>query len=169
MAWARRYDGNEVDAHAGFVGELEGVDVVVGFELPPAIKRVIHAQGVRYISFHIHALRFLPDLCLGAVWFRLLWPDPVPASLWALFATGTIRRSEPRSGHELISHHMLKIAPIKELAPHCEVAEPQLKPGQAELSRRADSRCPHPAADPACVPRATGLGVLGLVQPCAPR
>lgn len=67
VAWAQRYDGDEVDVHTGFVSELEGVDLVVGFELPPVMKRVIHAQGVRYISFHIHALRFLPDLCLGAV------------------------------------------------------------------------------------------------------
>ena len=67
MAWARRFDGDEIDVNVHFAEEVEGVDLVIGFELPPAMKRFLQGQGIRYISFHIHALRFLPDLCLGAV------------------------------------------------------------------------------------------------------
>ena len=85
------------------------------------------------------------------------------------FTTGTIRRSKPGSGHDLTLHHMLKIAQNKKLALRCEMAEHQLNPGHAELSRRAESGSRHPAADQARVPKTTGLVVLGLVQPRAPR
>ena len=66
QAWAQRYDGASLDVRPAFAKEIRDCDLVIGFELPPALKRVIHEQGKPYISFHIHALRFLSDLCLGA-------------------------------------------------------------------------------------------------------
>ena len=66
MAWARRYDGNVLDVRPALVDELLDGDLVIGFELPPAMKRLIDDHGGSYISFHIHALRFMRDLCLGA-------------------------------------------------------------------------------------------------------
>lgn len=66
-AWLRRYDDTGFDVRTGLVDELLDSDLVLGFELPPGVKRMLHARGHRYISFHVHALRFLRDLCLGAV------------------------------------------------------------------------------------------------------
>lgn len=66
QAWARRYDGAGLDVRPSFAKEIGNCDLVIGFELPPRLKRVIHGLGKHYISFHIHALRFLSDLCLGA-------------------------------------------------------------------------------------------------------
>lgn len=66
-AWAARYAGPELDVRPSFADEIADCDLIIGFELPPAMKRVIHLQGKPYISFHIHALRYLSDLCLGAV------------------------------------------------------------------------------------------------------
>lgn len=65
-AWLVSYDG--VAATAAFpllFDRLAAADLVVGFELPPVMKRVLAARGCRYISIHIHPLRFLPDLVLG--------------------------------------------------------------------------------------------------------
>ncbi len=66
LAWARRYDGDILDTRPALADELLDSDLVIGFELPPAMKRLINRHGGSYISFHIHALRFLRDLCLGA-------------------------------------------------------------------------------------------------------
>lgn len=66
-AWLRRYDDSQFDVRTSLVDDLLDSDLVLGFELPPGVKRMLHAHGHRYISFHVHALRFLRDLCLGAV------------------------------------------------------------------------------------------------------
>ena len=66
-AWLRRYDDTRFDVRTSLVDELLDSDLVLGFELPPGVKRMLDAHGHRYISFHVHAVRFLRDLCLGAV------------------------------------------------------------------------------------------------------
>lgn len=66
LAWARHYDKAPERLFPGWLDSLLASDLVVGFELPPGLKRALHSHGQRYISFHIHALRFLRDLCLGA-------------------------------------------------------------------------------------------------------
>lgn len=66
LAWARRYERLLHDVQPGWVEQLLEADLVIGFELPPGLKRALHDQGRPYISFHVHALRFLRDLCLGA-------------------------------------------------------------------------------------------------------
>ena len=65
-AWARRYDVDQLKVFKPYLEALVGFDLVVGFELPPSVKRHLHCHGRRYVSFHIHALRMLRDLCLGA-------------------------------------------------------------------------------------------------------
>lgn len=66
LAWARHYDSDPGEVLPGWLDELLQAELVVGFELPPAVKRALHQRGRPYVSFHIHALRFLRDLCLGA-------------------------------------------------------------------------------------------------------
>lgn len=66
LAWAARYDTTAIDVLPDRFERLTEFDLVVGFELPPTLKRYLHAAGVRYISFNVHALRMLRDLCLGA-------------------------------------------------------------------------------------------------------
>ena len=66
LAWARRHNSGGVTDFSDQLDALASADLVVGFELPPSLKRHLHGQGRPYISFHIHALRLLRDLCLGA-------------------------------------------------------------------------------------------------------
>lgn len=66
LAWARRFDVEDPGIFQRYLDALLGFDLVVGFELPPTLKRHLHRNAKPYISFHIHALRMLRDLCLGA-------------------------------------------------------------------------------------------------------
>lgn len=64
QAWASLYDLEDVTVFPAIIDELLQHDLVVGFELPPTLKRALHRAGKRYISFYIHPVRFLRDLCL---------------------------------------------------------------------------------------------------------
>jgi len=66
LAWARRYDSDKPVDFAACLSALGRADLVVGFELPPSLKQHLHRKHRPYISFHVHALRMLRDLCLGA-------------------------------------------------------------------------------------------------------
>jgi len=63
QAWASLYDVEDTAIFPAVFDELLQHDLVVGFELPPTLKRAIHGAGKRYISFYIHPVRFLRDLC----------------------------------------------------------------------------------------------------------
>ena len=65
-AWARRYDDPDATAFSPRLQKLLEHDLVIGFELPPTIKRFLNDHGRRYISLCIHPWRFLRDLCFGA-------------------------------------------------------------------------------------------------------
>ena len=65
-AWARRYNSNKLVDFSACLKALGSADLVIGFELPPSLKRHLHQRRRPYISFHVHALRMLRDLCLGA-------------------------------------------------------------------------------------------------------
>ena len=73
------------------------------------------------------------------------------------------------SGHELVLLHMLQSTSIKEQSLYCDITERPPYPRQTVVSQRADCALPCPAAHPARVPEATGLVVLGLVQPRTPQ
>ncbi len=66
LAWARTYDELAYPEFTAFFDELAGHDLVIGFELPPALKRHLHGLSVPYLSLCIHPVRFLRDLVLGA-------------------------------------------------------------------------------------------------------
>ena len=78
LAWARRYDSDKLVDFDACLTALGRADLVVGFELSPSLKRHLHRQQRPYISFHVHALRMLRDLCLGAT-----TNDPAIAGLLA--------------------------------------------------------------------------------------
>jgi hypothetical protein len=63
QTWASLYDAEAVTVFPATFDALLQHDLVVGFELPPALKRALHFAGKRYISFYIHPVRFLRDLC----------------------------------------------------------------------------------------------------------
>lgn len=65
-AWARRYSEQSGDIFPQQLLELSRQDLVIGFELPPSIKRFLSGHGVRYVSFYIHPIRYLRDLVFGA-------------------------------------------------------------------------------------------------------
>ncbi|AOK28841.1 hypothetical protein AQ611_04775 [Burkholderia singularis] len=62
-AWAALYDADDLPAFADTVAALLEYDLIVGFELPPVLKRLLARGGKTYLSLHIHPLRFLRDLC----------------------------------------------------------------------------------------------------------
>lgn len=65
-AWLTSFDGGAaLAAFPRLLDRLAGADVVVGFELPPVMRRGIASRGGRYVSIHVHPLRFLPDLAFG--------------------------------------------------------------------------------------------------------
>lgn len=63
--WARRYDTEHPDLFRDELKRLLHHDLVVGFELPPTVKRYLHRHDRPYVSVCIHPLRFLRDLCFG--------------------------------------------------------------------------------------------------------
>lgn len=65
-AWARRYAAQVLDIFPAMLDQAAAFDLVVGFELPPVVKRELDKRKVRYLSLHIHALRMARDLCFGA-------------------------------------------------------------------------------------------------------
>lgn len=65
-AWAQRYDAANLDVFPKLLESLLDQDLVVGFEMPPSLKNALHRHRREYVSFSIHPLRFLRDLCLGA-------------------------------------------------------------------------------------------------------
>jgi hypothetical protein len=64
-AWARRYDAAQLTLFPGVLAELCEHDLVIGFELPPSLKRYLYLHDRAYLSFCVHPLRFLRDLCFG--------------------------------------------------------------------------------------------------------
>ncbi|PUE16065.1 hypothetical protein [Limnohabitans sp. MMS-10A-178] len=65
-AWAQNYDAKDFGCVDWYVQQFCNSELVIGFELPPVIKRCIHARGQRYLDLRIHPLRFLRDLCFSA-------------------------------------------------------------------------------------------------------
>jgi hypothetical protein len=65
-AWASQFGGDELSVFRRLLESAANADLVIGFELPPALKRVLNRKGVRYVSFSIHPIRMLRDLCFGA-------------------------------------------------------------------------------------------------------
>jgi hypothetical protein len=66
QAWAALYHTESPLAFQILFDRLLDFDLVIGFELPPVTKHVLHTAGVPYLNLFIHPLRFLRDLCLGA-------------------------------------------------------------------------------------------------------
>lgn len=66
MAWASSFDG-DVPEHC-FAELYDAIDhnsLVLGFEIPPVMRRGLAMRGFDYLSFHNHPLRFLKDLPFG--------------------------------------------------------------------------------------------------------
>ncbi|HZW14134.1 MAG TPA: hypothetical protein VFF81_13205 [Noviherbaspirillum sp.] len=63
QTWASLYDTDDINAFPAVLDELCQHDLVIGFELPPTLKRAIHRAGKKYLSIYIHPVRFLRDLC----------------------------------------------------------------------------------------------------------
>lgn len=66
MAWAALYDAPRLDCFAPLLSRLLSYDLIVGFELPPVVRRHLHTHGKPYLNLFVHPLRFLRDLCFGA-------------------------------------------------------------------------------------------------------
>lgn len=65
--WASLYDGElPPGCFDALFGRLGRDSLVIGFEIPPALRRRLTQQGQGYVSLHNHPLRFLKDLAFGA-------------------------------------------------------------------------------------------------------
>lgn len=65
LTWARLYECADVQCFHDLFSSVLGFDFIIGFELPPAIKRVLNKHNIRYVNFVIHPVRFLNDLVFG--------------------------------------------------------------------------------------------------------
>lgn len=63
--WARLHAGIEDDWLAERLGDLFAGSLVVGFETPPYLARILHARGIPLIDLTIHPVRFMPDYVFG--------------------------------------------------------------------------------------------------------
>lgn len=63
QTWASLYDADELQVFPENLKQLFENDLIVGFELPPTLKKALDKAGKTYISFYIHPFRFLRDLC----------------------------------------------------------------------------------------------------------
>ncbi|MBB3859414.1 hypothetical protein GGQ88_000654 [Novosphingobium hassiacum] len=65
-AWLESYDASpQPEVFAELYDLLPPAAIVVGFELPPVMRRALALRGHRYVSLHNHPLRFLSDLGFG--------------------------------------------------------------------------------------------------------
>jgi hypothetical protein len=63
--WAELYDSApNAAAVAAFAPHVEGA-LIIGFELPPFVQRVLDRLGVPYVDARWHPLRFLDDIFFG--------------------------------------------------------------------------------------------------------
>ncbi|GFM31473.1 uncharacterized protein PY1_contig-18-11 [Novosphingobium sp. PY1] len=67
QTWASIYDtGPEPHCFADLYNSLAASDLIVGFEIPPFMKRAFAASGLDYVSLHLHPVRFLKDFTFSA-------------------------------------------------------------------------------------------------------
>lgn len=66
QAWASLYDAETLNVFPETLANILEHDLIVGFEIPPTLKRAINEASKLYISFYIHPVRFLRDLCFLA-------------------------------------------------------------------------------------------------------
>lgn len=64
-AWAKRYEAPDCLLFQPLLESLCQQDLIVGFEIPPTLKRHLHRNVKRYLSLYIHPIRYLRDLCFG--------------------------------------------------------------------------------------------------------
>lgn len=65
--WAGIYDGELPDGcFAALFDRIGRDDLIIGFEIPPVMRRALAGRGQGYVSLHNHPLRFLKDLAFGA-------------------------------------------------------------------------------------------------------
>jgi len=66
-AWIGCFDSDAaLDRFASLYDSLDPSDLVVGFEIPPVMRRAFASRGIDYLSLHNHPIRFLKDLTFGA-------------------------------------------------------------------------------------------------------
>jgi hypothetical protein len=65
--WADLFDSvTSQDCFSDLFEQLSSNDLVIGFEIPPVMRRILTDRGLAYVSLHNHPLRFLKDLAFGA-------------------------------------------------------------------------------------------------------
>lgn len=66
VAWAQQYEHAKTDLFSNLLDKLLEQDLIIGFEMPPTLRRYLANNNSRYVNLYIHPLRFLKDLCFGA-------------------------------------------------------------------------------------------------------
>ncbi|MBX9749758.1 MAG: capsular biosynthesis protein [Roseococcus sp.] len=66
QGWAAAYDAVQLpDIVEGYLGGLFDGALVIGFELPPVLRRFLDRSGTPYIDLVVHPVRFLDDITLA--------------------------------------------------------------------------------------------------------
>lgn len=65
--WAKAYDGPAQSRwFAALYDAIPVANLIVGFEIPPFMKREFASRGMEYLSLHVHPVRFLQDFIFSA-------------------------------------------------------------------------------------------------------
>lgn len=64
--WAGQFDAKGGDCFAELFDIIPPADLIIGFEIPPFMKRQLSIRGMEYVSLHLHPIRFLKDMMFSA-------------------------------------------------------------------------------------------------------
>lgn len=108
--WLASHDANNFGAAFSPLFERLPEDaLIVGFELSPTIRRLLASGGRRYLSIHIHPLRFLADLVFGVY-------SNCP-NLQAVLASAAVRDASVRQQVAQLSARMGRLQPAQAMLP----------------------------------------------------
>lgn len=64
--WAAQFDARTNNCFYSILDKIQTSNLIIGFEIPPFLKRQLHFRGTDYVSLHLHPIRFLKDLMFSA-------------------------------------------------------------------------------------------------------
>lgn len=105
--WAAQFDAEDSDCFARLLDTISPNDLVIGFEIPPFMKRQLSIRGMEYVSLHLHPIRFLKDLVFSAYTnssaiaasLSTTSCDPNEISRQASRYSARLARLDPAQGH----------------------------------------------------------------------
>lgn len=65
ICWVDQYEHLDSSLSDIYVENIDSSDLIIGYELPPALINLFDAKGIQWLDFRISPVRFLPDLLIA--------------------------------------------------------------------------------------------------------